>query len=69
MMTNSPPVRGLPVGDAHSRRVACLAVHRHGVEKVTYRRRNWLFSRQRYWASRSQSCTASPSYSQRGAIF
>jgi leucyl-tRNA synthetase len=37
------------VSDAIGRTVAWLAEHGHGEEAVTYRLRNWLFSRQRYW--------------------
>jgi leucyl-tRNA synthetase len=37
------------VSEAVHQTVAWLAEHGHGEEAVTYRLRNWLFSRQRYW--------------------
>ena len=40
---------GLPVEEAKARIVAWLEEHGHGTGTTTYRLRDWLFSRQRYW--------------------
>jgi leucyl-tRNA synthetase len=40
---------GLPVAEAKERILEWLAGHGHGEPAVTYRLRDWLFSRQRYW--------------------
>ena len=40
---------GLPVHEAQTRMNAWLEEHGAGQAKVTYRLRDWLFSRQRYW--------------------
>ncbi|MQA06697.1 MAG: leucine--tRNA ligase [Streptosporangiales bacterium] len=40
---------GLGVEDAKKRIIAWLEEHGHGEGTVTYKMRDWLFSRQRYW--------------------
>lgn len=40
---------GLAVEDAKTRIIAWLEEHGHGTGTTTYRLRDWLFSRQRYW--------------------
>ncbi len=40
---------GLAVEDAKARIIAWLEEHGHGTGTTTYRLRDWLFSRQRYW--------------------
>lgn len=40
---------GLSVAEAKERMIAWLERHGHGQGAVTYRLRDWLFSRQRYW--------------------
>ncbi|MCA8978481.1 MAG: leucine--tRNA ligase [Planctomycetes bacterium] len=46
---HSPPIDGLPTDDATARIVALLQERGVGAAKTTYRLRDWLFSRQRYW--------------------
>ncbi len=48
-MVNSGFLDGLTVAEAKERMTAWLEEHGHGRGKVTYRLRDWLFSRQRYW--------------------
>jgi leucyl-tRNA synthetase len=46
---NSPLIDGLNVSDAKKKICAELKSKNLGEEKVTYRLRDWVFSRQRYW--------------------
>lgn len=46
---NSGWLDGLGVTEAKSRTIAWLVEHGHGEARVTYKLRDWLFSRQRYW--------------------
>jgi leucyl-tRNA synthetase len=46
---NSGFLDGLAVADAKARITSWLEAHGHGRGAVTYRLRDWLFSRQRYW--------------------
>ena len=46
---NSPPIDGLPTDEATAKIVALLEDRGCGAAKTTYRLRDWLFSRQRYW--------------------
>lgn len=46
---NSGFLDGLNVEDAKSRIIAWLQSNKSGRSKVTFRLRDWLFSRQRYW--------------------
>ena len=46
---NSSFLDGLAVGEAKERMVAWLEEHGAGRGTVTYKLRDWLFSRQRYW--------------------
>jgi leucyl-tRNA synthetase len=46
---NSGPLDGLPTERAKARALELLAERGAGSPKTTYRLRDWLFSRQRYW--------------------
>jgi leucyl-tRNA synthetase len=46
---NSGFLDGLRIADAKRRIIDWLAEHDHGRGTVTYKLRDWLFSRQRYW--------------------
>ncbi|MBI3246965.1 MAG: leucine--tRNA ligase [Deltaproteobacteria bacterium] len=46
---NSGFLDGLNVADAKKKMIAWLEEHGHGEGTVTYKLRDWLFSRQRYW--------------------
>ena len=46
---NSGFLDGLNIADAKTRMTAWLEQHGHGEGTVTYKLRDWLFSRQRYW--------------------
>lgn len=46
---NSGFLNGLNVADAKKKMTAWLEEHGHGEGTVTYKLRDWLFSRQRYW--------------------
>ncbi|MEU5873267.1 leucine--tRNA ligase [Glycomyces sp. NPDC047369] len=48
-VVNSGFLDGLPVPEAKDRIIAWLAEHGRGEKAVTFRLRDWLFSRQRYW--------------------
>lgn len=49
VMINSGFMDGMPVEQAKPAMIDWLAEHGAGQAKVTYRLRDWLFSRQRYW--------------------
>ena len=46
---NSGFLDSLPVAEAKTKITAWLEEHEHGEGTVTYKLRDWLFSRQRYW--------------------
>ncbi len=46
---NSGPLDGLATPEAKARTIELLEQRGCGAEKTTYRLRDWLFSRQRYW--------------------
>ena len=46
---NSGFLDGLQIADAKARMIAWLEENGHGEGTVTYKLRDWLFSRQRYW--------------------
>jgi leucyl-tRNA synthetase len=46
---NSGLLDGLPTAEAKQRMIGWLEAHGHGRREVTYKLRDWLFSRQRYW--------------------
>ncbi|HYG76106.1 MAG TPA: leucine--tRNA ligase [Planctomycetota bacterium] len=45
----SPAMEGLPTPEAKKKITAWLEEKKLGEKKITYRLRDWLFSRQRYW--------------------
>ena len=47
--TNSPAIDGLPTPEAKRRMIESLEEDGTGHRAVTYKLRDWLFSRQRYW--------------------
>lgn len=48
---NSHFLNGLPTPEAKKRMIAWLADAEKGTEKITFRLRDWLVSRQRYWGA------------------
>src|SRR5437588_1321394 len=46
---NSPVINGLPTQPAKKKIIAWLEEHNHGKSAISYKLRDWLFSRQRYW--------------------
>ncbi|MGH2626317.1 MAG: leucine--tRNA ligase, partial [Anaerolineales bacterium] len=50
-MVNSGPLSGTPRDQAVSRTIAHLEANRLGERAVSYRLRDWLISRQRYWGA------------------
>ncbi|MCB1245669.1 MAG: leucine--tRNA ligase, partial [Acidimicrobiia bacterium] len=46
---NSGFLDGLAIDDAKARIIAWLEINGHGRGTITYKLRDWLFSRQRYW--------------------
>jgi len=46
---NSGPIDGLPTAEAFARTIELLEERSAGRAKTSYRLRDWLFSRQRYW--------------------
>ncbi|HEX9794354.1 MAG TPA: leucine--tRNA ligase [Planctomycetota bacterium] len=48
-MVNSGLLDGLPIAEAKQRMLAWLEARGVGRARITYRLRDWLFSRQRYW--------------------
>ncbi|HSW75093.1 MAG TPA: leucine--tRNA ligase [Candidatus Saccharimonadales bacterium] len=50
-LTNSGKYNGLPSSEAREQIVADLTVSGQGKERVNYKMRDWLISRQRYWGA------------------
>ncbi|MCL2424727.1 MAG: leucine--tRNA ligase [Oscillospiraceae bacterium] len=48
-MVNSPLIDGLTVGEAKEKISNWLVEQKLGEEKINYKLRDWVFSRQRYW--------------------
>src|SRR5213082_3349368 len=46
---NSPVINGLPTQLAKRKIITWLEEHNHGKSAISYKLRDWLFSRQRYW--------------------
>jgi leucyl-tRNA synthetase len=46
---NSSVINGLPTQQAKKKIIAWLEEHNHGKSAISYKLRDWLFSRQRYW--------------------
>ncbi|MDP3713141.1 MAG: leucine--tRNA ligase [Mycobacteriales bacterium] len=51
VLVNSGPLDGLPKADAIARAIEVLGERGTGSEAVTYRLRDWLLSRQRFWGT------------------
>jgi leucyl-tRNA synthetase len=51
VMVNSGPITGTPAGESVARTVRWLQETERGQGAVTYRLRDWLISRQRYWGT------------------
>lgn len=51
IMVNSGPYDGLPSAEVREKIVADLEAKKVGTEKVNYKIRDWLISRQRYWGA------------------
>ena len=51
VLVNSGPYTGLPADEGGRRILAELEASGKGAAAVTYRLRDWLISRQRYWGS------------------
>lgn len=51
VMVNSGPYDGMPSADAREKIVADLAAKKIGKERIHYKIRDWLISRQRYWGA------------------
>jgi len=49
VLVNSAVFDGLPSKEASEKIISALAVKGAGRKKITYRLRDWVFSRQRYW--------------------
>jgi len=56
-VVNSGYLNGLSVASAKEAITERLAAQGRAQARVEYKLRDWLFARQRYWVSRSRSCT------------